>query len=447
MAEEQHLASQPNELQVVMAKELARLQWELQSAQDTLANECNHSSLVSQINELEIQAAKLSLAHKQKQFPATTPSEGELQAVNGPSCSPTLAHQDELAAITDIATLQECSFHPHSLSDIYPAQADGSFTNPDSFPYPSVDCIQECLDTPVPDGIQQKLALPRPKPKPWLSLKKDIPSWPDVPRPQPKPRLSLKRASKVPTSPDVCHQDSPVPAIACEDVYCASKCTPTLCDSDLGVSDEVGTCIPSPVASLDLNDVTKYSSEVSEALYCVESALSHAYAVLEHSLTHDIKLHPPDKSYFNSPPLSVTSASPKSPFDKVAPVQHGSSTHNLCPTLYTGKKEKHLSCLGDKALGDENTCQPMVSPLIPQGSVDQNPNYAQSLVSSGCAYRPLLSSKGLSPPVSHDENVHHVVPHNPFLVAPTASKDKPIPNTKKLYGCDPVPPDLTASNL
>ena len=56
----------------------------------------------------------------------------------------------------------------------------------------------------------------------------------------------------------------------------------------------------------------------SEALSHVESALSHAYAVLEHSFTRDIKLHPPDKSHLNSPPLSVTSASPKSPFDKVA---------------------------------------------------------------------------------------------------------------------------------
>ena len=153
-----------------------------------------------------------------------------------------------------------------SPSDVSLAQAkdvNGSHVNPDSFPYPSVDRIQECLDTPVPNGIQQRLALPRPKPRPWLSLKKDVPSWPDVPRPQPKPRLSLKRASKVPNSPDVCHQDSPVPAIASEDVYHTSKCTPTLSDSDLGVSNKVETCIPSPVASPDLNDVTTYSSEVS----------------------------------------------------------------------------------------------------------------------------------------------------------------------------------------
>ena len=49
--------------------------------------------------------------------------------------------------------------------------------------------------------------------------------------------------------------------------------------------------------------------------------------------------------------------------------------------------------------------------------------------------------------MSHDENAHHVVPHNPFLVAPNPSKDKLNPSTEKLYGCDPVPPDLTASNL
>ena len=142
----------------------------------------------------------------------------------------------------------------------------------------------------------------------------------------------MERTSKAHTSPDVVsHQDSPVPSTASEDVYCASKYTPTLSDSD--------SC----------------SSEVSETLSHVEGALSHAYAVLEPSLTCDIKLHPPDKSHLNSPPLSVTSVSPKSPFDKVASVQHGSSSHNLCPTLYTGQKKKHLSCLGDKALGDENT--------------------------------------------------------------------------------------------
>ena len=138
----------------------------------------------------------------------------------------------------------------------------------------------------------------------------------------------------------------------------------------------------------------------------------------------------------------------------MAPVQHGHSTHNLCPTLYTVKKEKYLNCSNDKALGDENTCQLMISPLISQGSIDQSPSHAnhyshsQSLVSSGCAYGPsLLSSKGLRLPLYHDENAHHVVSHNPYLVPSIASKDKLSPSTKKLYGCDPVLPDLTASHL
>ena len=47
MAEEQSLTSQPNESQVVMAEELARLQQELQSVESTLADECDHFALVS----------------------------------------------------------------------------------------------------------------------------------------------------------------------------------------------------------------------------------------------------------------------------------------------------------------------------------------------------------------------------------------------------------------
>ena len=48
MAEEQPLASQLTESRVVMAKELAKLQQELQSVQDTLVDECNLFNLVSQ---------------------------------------------------------------------------------------------------------------------------------------------------------------------------------------------------------------------------------------------------------------------------------------------------------------------------------------------------------------------------------------------------------------
>ena len=107
-----------------------------------------------------MKAAQPSLAHKQKQFPSTTNSEKELQTVNGPSCTPTLANQNELAADNDIPRVQEFSFYSQSLSDVSPAQADASYTSPHSLPYPSVDCIQECLDTPFLDGILQNLAFP-----------------------------------------------------------------------------------------------------------------------------------------------------------------------------------------------------------------------------------------------------------------------------------------------
>ena len=216
-----------------MAKELARLQQELQSVQDTLVDDCNHFNQVSQTYELEMKAALPPLAHKQKQFSSTTNSKVELQTVNGPSCTPTPAYQDELAASNDIPRVQEYSFYSPSLSNISPAQSDVSYINPGSLPYLSVDCIPACRDTQIPDGILQRQVLPRLKPKPWLS-KKDVPPWPDVSRPQPKPRLSLKRTSKVHTSLDaINHQDSLVASTASGDVYCGSKCTPTLSDSQL----------------------------------------------------------------------------------------------------------------------------------------------------------------------------------------------------------------------
>ena len=90
----------------------------------------------------------------------------------------------------------------------------------------------------------------------------------------------------------------------------------------------------------------------------------------------------------------------------------------------------------------------MVNPLIPQGSKDQSLNHAKLLVSSGHTYRPsLLSSKGLSLPVSHDENAHHVVPRDPYLVPLTSSKDKLSPSTEKLNNYDPVHPGITESHL
>ena len=91
MAEEQQLAfpaSQPTESQVVVAK------------------------------ELEIQATQVTPANEQMQLHSVAQSKGELQEVHGPSCSPTQANQDELAAVTDILTLWGCSFHAQSSCDI-----------------------------------------------------------------------------------------------------------------------------------------------------------------------------------------------------------------------------------------------------------------------------------------------------------------------------------------
>ena len=93
-----------------------------------------------------------------------------------------------MTAITDILTLWDCSSHTSSPSEIFPElakDAHGSDINLNLFPYASGDGILKYMDTPVPNGILQKLALPRPKPKPQLSLKKDVQSRPNVPIPQP----------------------------------------------------------------------------------------------------------------------------------------------------------------------------------------------------------------------------------------------------------------------
>ena len=197
-----------------MAEELARLQQELQSVQNTLADKHDHFALASKAYEQAIQhllASNNRLCH----------SITQLQAVMRPSCSPT-----------------------QSPSDVFLAQTkdvNGSHVNPDSFPCPGVDGVQGCLDAPVPGGIQRGLALPRPGPGPQLSLMGGVPSWLDVPGPQSRPG-----------GPDVCHRDSPVPAIAGGDVCRASKCAPTLSDSDLGVSGGFGGCVPDPVRSANV---------------------------------------------------------------------------------------------------------------------------------------------------------------------------------------------------
>ena len=55
------------------------------------------------------------------QLHSVAQSKGELQEVHGPSCSPTQANQDELAAVTNILTLRGCSFHAQSSCDISPS--------------------------------------------------------------------------------------------------------------------------------------------------------------------------------------------------------------------------------------------------------------------------------------------------------------------------------------
>ena len=55
------------------------------------------------------------------QLHSTAQSKGELQEVHGPSCSPTQAHQDELAAVTDIPILWGYSFHDQSSGDVSPS--------------------------------------------------------------------------------------------------------------------------------------------------------------------------------------------------------------------------------------------------------------------------------------------------------------------------------------
>ena len=159
-----------------------------------------------------------------------------------------------------------------------------------------------------------------------------------------------------------------------------------------------------------------------------------------------MKSHPPYKVELDSPHLSVSSVLSKGPFtvDKVAQVQSMNCPHNLCPMLYTDKKEC-LVKLGNKAIDDEPH-QPMVSHLVTQGSINPSLTNDQSLASHDQAYRPsLLLSKSMGISVSHDENVHHVDPHNPYQVPPPTSKAKPSPTAEKLD--DLVQPVVTAFHV
>ena len=225
-----------------------------------------------------------------------------------------------------------------------------------------------------------------------------------------------------------------------------SRNTSIPCDPEISVNDEDETCIPSPAALLDHRDITSsLAIEVAECHFHIAQIPASGMGY-QHSTQNDIKSHPPDEASLNSHHSSVHTVSPKSPLsaDKLARVTSMNCLHNLCPMLYTDEKEC-LGKLGNKAIDDEPH-QPMASHLVTQGSIDPSPTNAQSLASSHQAYRPsLLLSKSLGISASHDENVHHVDPHNPYRVPPPTSRAKLSPTTEKLY--DPVDPGITASHF
>ena len=65
------------------------------------------------------------------QLHSVAQSKGELQEVHGPSCSPTQACQDKLAAVTDIPTLWGCSSHAQSSGHVFPCdQSPEEVTDP-----------------------------------------------------------------------------------------------------------------------------------------------------------------------------------------------------------------------------------------------------------------------------------------------------------------------------
>ena len=413
----------------------------------------------------------------------------------GPSCSPTQANQDELAAVTDIPTLWGCSFHDQSSGDVSP-----SGLSPEEVADPQAKQMEELKQriqliklelaiehekrqaakaalqkeveqtTLLRDALQNvraaktapakaqavaKALLPPLVPcrsSTKVGLKADVkqedPFLSSVetkshvafthtshkfraPKDPTSSMQSLKRTSEAHTSRDaIIHHDSLVHPTASGDVHCGSKCTSVHHDLEISISDEDETSIPSPTALPDQRDITSsLATEVAECHF--HSAQTPASGMgYKHSTQHDIKSYPPDEVGLDSPHSSVCTISPKDPFpvDKLVRVQSLSSPHNLCPTLYTDEKVEGLSPIGDKAIVNESTHQPMVSPLVNAGLMDLSPTNAQSCISSGCTDQPSLSSsKGLVIPVSHDKNFHHVDPHNPYRVPPLASKAKQSP--------------------
>ena len=101
-----------------------------------------------------------------------------------------------------------------------------------------------------------------------------------------------------------------------------------------------------------------------------------------------------------------------------------SSPHNLCIRLDVDEKEECLLCMGDRLLGEKSVHEYLAVPQITQDSINQSPNNAQSP----------SPRRSLVIPVSHDKNVHHVDPHNPYRVPPLVSKAKQSPTASHFLG-------------
>ena len=472
MAEAQQLAfhaSQPAESQVVVAK------------------------------ELEIQATQVTPANKRMRLHSIAQSKGELQEVHGPSCSPTEACQDELAAVTDIPTLWGCSFHDQSSGDVSPLGQ-----SPEEVADPQVKRMEELkqriqlikLELAIEHEKRQaalqkeveqttllraalqnvraaktalakaqavaKALLPSLVPcrsSTKVGLKADVkqedPFLSSVetkshvalthtshkfraPKDPTTSMQSLKRTSEAHTSPDaIIHHDSLVHPTASGDIHYGSKCTSVHHDLEVSVSDEDGTSIPSPAALPDQGDITSsLATEVAQCHFHIAQTPASDMGY-KHPTQHDIKSHPPDEVGLKSPHSSVGTVSPKDPLpaDKLVRLKSMSSPHNLCIRLDADEKEECLLCMGDRLLGEKSVHEYLAVPQISQDSINQSPNNAQSPP----------PSRSLVIPVSHDKNVHHVDPHNPYRVPPLASKAKQSPTaspflrTKSLLGRAVVP--------
>ena len=297
MAEEQQLAFpalQPTESQVVVAK------------------------------ELEILAAQVTPANKRMQLHSVAQSKGELQEVHGPSCSPTQANQDELAAVTDILTLRGYSFHAQFSCDISP-----SGQSPEEMADPKAKQIDELkqmvlliqLESTVEhewkqaakaawqDEVKQKVSLKAALQKEQAALQKEVEQSTLL-----QAALQNVRAAKTALAKAQAVAKALLPPLP--------PCTSVHHDLEISVSDEDETCIPSHAALPDQRDITSpWATKVAQCYFHSAQAPTSGMGY-KHSTQHDIKSHPQDEVGLKSPHLSICTVSPKDPLsaDKLARV-------------------------------------------------------------------------------------------------------------------------------